>query len=156
MRRKDESPSSAAHWRHLDGRHITDFCTTGRWGRLQYRHVRQRMPGRHRVTRLNETNSYEIKCVAFSRMIYRDAHWNMKRSYRLVGRSFSEQKLVSFPVSDAIPIENGKILDAAVSPTVAPMSGRSQSIAKQSQFGSKSRQRGCLRGVWARRQRDGN
>ena len=44
----------------------------------------------------------------------------MKRSYRMVGRLFSEQNLVSFPVSDAIPIENGKILDAAVSPTVAP------------------------------------
>jgi len=27
---------------------------------------------------------------------------------------------VSFPILDAIPIENGKILEAAVSPTVAP------------------------------------
>lgn len=31
--------------RHLDGQRITDFCTTGRWGRLQSRHVRQRMQG---------------------------------------------------------------------------------------------------------------
>lgn len=76
--------------------------------------------GAHRVTRLNETNSCEIKCVAFSRMIYRDAHWNMKRSYRLAGRSFPEQSLVSFSITGAIPIENGKMLDAAVSPTVAP------------------------------------
>ena len=58
--------------------------------------------------------------MAFSRMIYRDARWSMKRSYRLVGRLFSEQNLVSFPVSDAIPIENGKMMDEAVSPTVAP------------------------------------
>lgn len=70
-------------------------------------------------SRPNETNSCEIKCVAFSRMIYRDAHWNMKRSYRLTGKSFLEQNLVSFPISDAIPIENGKMLDEAVSPTVA-------------------------------------
>lgn len=76
--------------------------------------------GAHRVTKLNETNSCEIKCVAFSRMIYQDAHWNMKRSYRLAGKSFLEQNLVSFPISDAIPIENGKMLDEAVSPTVAP------------------------------------
>ena len=33
---------------------------------------------------------------------------------------FPEQNLVSFPILDAIPIENGKILEAAVSPTVAP------------------------------------
>ena len=58
--------------------------------------------------------------LAFSRMIYRDAHWNMKRSYRLAGKSFLEQNLVSFPISDALPIENGKMLDEAVSPTVAP------------------------------------
>ena len=44
----------------------------------------------------------------------------MKRSYRLGGKSFPEQNLVSFPILDAIPIENGKILDEAVSPTVAP------------------------------------
>nr|DAF19343.1 MAG TPA: hypothetical protein [Bacteriophage sp.] len=30
----------------MDGQRITDFCTTGRWGRLQYRRVRQKMPGR--------------------------------------------------------------------------------------------------------------
>lgn len=35
-------------------------------------------------------------------------------------------------------------------PHSCPTSGRSQPIAKQSQFGSKSQQRGCLRGVWAR------
>lgn len=120
MRMKEESLSFAACWRHLDGQRITDFCTTGRWGRLQSRHVRQRMQGAHRVTRLNETNSCEIKCVAFSRMIYQDAHWNMKRSYRLDGKLFPEQNLMSFPILDAIPIENGKILEAAVSPTVAP------------------------------------
>lgn len=51
---------------------------------------------------------------------YQDAHWNMKRSYRLDGKLFPEQNLVSFPILDAIPIENGKILEAAVSPTVAP------------------------------------
>ena len=112
MRMKEESLSFAACWRHLDGQRITDFCTTGR--------CKAENAGAHRVTRLNETNSCEIKCVAFSRMIYQDAHWNMKRSYRLDGKLFPEQNLVSFPILDAIPIENGKILEAAVSPTVAP------------------------------------
>ena len=74
----------------------------------------------------------------------------MKRSYRLDGKLFPEQNLVSFPILDAIPIENGKILEAAVSPTVAPRQAEASPSQKQSQFGSKSQQRGCLRGVWAR------
>lgn len=49
MRMKEESLSFAACWRHLDGQRITDFCTTGRWGRLQSRHVRQRMQHRDEV-----------------------------------------------------------------------------------------------------------
>lgn len=132
------------------------FLYNRKMGQIAVQACKAENAGAHRVTRLNETNSCEIKCVAFSRMIYRDAHWSMKRSYRLVGRLFSEQNLVSFPVSDAIPIENGKILDAAVSPTVALRRAEAGSSQNTSQFGSKSRQRGCLRGVWARRQRGGN
>lgn len=75
--------------------------------------------GSHRVTKMNESNSCEIKCMAFSRMIYQDARWSFRRSYRLTGKSFADQKLVSFSIRDAIPIENGKIVDEAVSPTVA-------------------------------------
>lgn len=96
------------------------FLYNRKMGQIAVQACKAEDAGAHRVTKLNETNSCEIKCVAFSRMIYRDAHWSMKRSYRLVGRLFSEQNLVSFPVSDAIPIENGKMLDEAVSPTVAP------------------------------------
>lgn len=75
--------------------------------------------GSHRVGKLDETNSCEIKCIAFVRMIYQDARWSFRRSYRLTGKSFADQKLVSFSIRDAIPIENGKIVDEAVSPTVA-------------------------------------
>lgn len=88
-------------------------------GQIAVQACRAEDAGAHRVTTLNETNSCEIKCVTFSRMIYQNAHWNMKRSYRLVGKSFPEQSLVSFSITDAIPIENGKMLDEAVSPTVA-------------------------------------
>ena len=89
-------------------------------GQIAVQACRAEDAGAHRVTRLNETNSCEIKCVAFSRMIYQNAHWNMKRSYRLIGKSFPEQSLVSFSIAGAIPIENGKMLDEVVSPTVAP------------------------------------
>ncbi len=95
------------------------FLYNRKMGQIAVQACKAEDAGAHRVTKLNETNSCEIKCVAFSRMIYRDAHWNMKRSYRLAGKSFLEQNLVSFPISDAIPIENGKMLDEAVSPTVA-------------------------------------
>ena len=77
-------------------------------GQIAVQACRAENAGAHRVTTLNETNSCEIKCVAFSRMIYQNAHWNMKRSYRLVGKSFPEQSLVSFSITDAIPTENGK------------------------------------------------
>lgn len=94
------------------------FLYNRKMGQIAVQACKAENAGAHRVTRLNETNSCEIKCVAFSRMIYQDAHWNMKRSYRLDGKLFPEQNLVSFPILDAIPIENGKILEAAVSPTV--------------------------------------
>ena len=96
------------------------FLYNRKMGQIAVQACKAEDAGAHRVTRLNETNSCEIKCVAFSRMIYQDAYWNMKRSYRLDGKLFPEQNLVSFPILDAIPIENGKILEAAVSPTVAP------------------------------------
>ena len=82
------------------------FLYNWKMGQIAVQACKAENAGAHRVTRLNETNSCEIKCVAFSRMIYQDAHWNMKRSYRLDGKLFPE--------------ENGKILEAAVSPTVAP------------------------------------
>ena len=81
------------------------------------RHRRATSPNKFEYRNVYSTNRID---VAFSRMIYQDAHWNMKRSYRLDGKLFPEQNLVSFPILDAIPIENGKILEAAVSPTVAP------------------------------------
>ncbi|MFR5586364.1 MAG: hypothetical protein ACLUZX_01290 [Subdoligranulum sp.] len=37
-------------------------------------------------------------------IITENAHWNMKRSYRLAGKSFLEQNLVSFPISDTFPL----------------------------------------------------
>lgn len=71
-----------------------------------------------RAEELQSTFSYDGYQVV-RKELFAHAHWNMKRSYRLAGKSFLEQNLVSFPISDAIPIENGKMLDEAVSPTVA-------------------------------------
>lgn len=75
--------------------------------------------GAHRVGKLNEFSSCEIKCVAFVRMVYKDAHWNKRRSYRMIGNPFPEQRLVSFQIQDALPIENGRVLDETGSPTFA-------------------------------------
>jgi hypothetical protein len=63
-------------------------------------------------------NSLLGKFVHF--FISTDSNDDNHHRYRLVGKSFLEQNLVSFPISDAIPIESGKMLDEAVSPTVAP------------------------------------
>ena len=75
--------------------------------------------GAHRVGKLNEFSSCEIKCVAFVRMVYKNAHWSKRRSYRMIGNPFPEQKLVSFQIQEALPIENGRVLDETGSPTFA-------------------------------------
>lgn len=75
--------------------------------------------GAHRVGKLNEFSSCEIKCVAFVRMIYKNAKWDKRRSYRMIGNPFPEQRLVSFQIQEALPIENGRVLDGTVSPTFA-------------------------------------
>ena len=75
--------------------------------------------GVHRVGKLNEFSSCEIKCVAFVRMIYKNAKWDKHRSYRMIGNPFPEQRLISFQIQEALPIENGRVLDGTVSPTVA-------------------------------------
>lgn len=72
-----------------------------------------------RLDELNEFSSCEIKCVAFVRMIYKNAKWDKHRSYRMIGNPFSEQRLISFQIQEALPIENGRVLDGTVSPTVA-------------------------------------
>ena len=47
-----------------------------------------------------------------------------EEDYRDLADSFEQvemtRAIVSFPILDAIPIENGKMMDEAVSPTVAP------------------------------------
>ena len=75
--------------------------------------------GAHRVGKLNEFSSCEIKCVAFVRMIYKNAKWDKRRSYRMIGIPFPEQRLVSFQIQEALPIENGRVLDEIGSPTSA-------------------------------------
>lgn len=70
--------------------------------------------GAHRVGKLNEFSSCEIKCVAFVRMVYKNAYWDKHRSYRMIGNLFPEQKLVSFQLQDALPIENGRVLVGTV------------------------------------------
>ena len=39
-----------------------------------------------------------------------DSGWDKKMSYRLLGRAFPQQRLVSFKITDAMQIENGRVL----------------------------------------------
>ena len=57
--------------------------------------------------------------MAFVRMVHKNAKWDKRRSYRMIGNPFPEQRLVSFQIQEALPIENGRVLDGTVSPTVA-------------------------------------
>ena len=66
--------------------------------------------GAHRVGKPDESNSGEIKCMALVRMIYGDSGWDKKMSYRLIGRAFPRQRRVSFKITDAMQIENGRVL----------------------------------------------
>ena len=78
--------------------------------------------GAHRVGKQNEFSSCEIKCVALVRMVYKDAKWNKRRSYRMIGNLFPEQRLVSFQIREALTIENGRVLDETVSSTLQILS----------------------------------
>jgi len=73
--------------------------------------------GAHRVGKPDESNSGEIKCMALVRMIYGDSGWDKKMSYRLLGRAFPQQRLVSFKITDAMQIENGRVLTENVNLT---------------------------------------
>ena len=57
--------------------------------------------------------------MAFVRMVHKNAKWDKRRSYRMIGNPFPEQRLVSFQIQEALPIENGRVLDGTVSPTFA-------------------------------------
>ena len=50
---------------------------------------------------------------------YEPIHAGKRRSYRTIGNLFPEQRLVSFQIQEALPIENGRVLDETVSPTFA-------------------------------------
>ena len=63
----------------------------------------------HEFLRGRGTN-HEIKCMALVRMIYGDSGWDKKMSYRLIERAFPQQRLVSFKITDAMQIENGRVL----------------------------------------------
>ena len=49
--------------------------------------------------------------MALVRMIYGDSGWDKKMSYRLLGRAFPQQRLVSFKITDAMQIENGRLTE---------------------------------------------
>ena len=101
--------------------------------------------GSHKTPKLNEGNSCEIKCKALVQMIYRDAHWNKSRTYRMEGKSIPGQKLVSFDLSTPFLVENGKALDE--SPT-KPLCGENTSAAEKFLgLADKTRQWGSMRGV---------
>ena len=87
--------------------------------------------GSYKTPKLNVSNSCEIKCMAFVRMIYRDMRWNQDNTYRLEGKSIPGQQLVSFDLSSPFLVENGIALDENLSPT-KPLCGEEMSSADRS------------------------
>ena len=109
----------AAHLKRSAGRHTIVFLYNPQMNQIAVQACKAGDAGAHRVGKLNEFSSCEIKCVAFVRMVYKDAKWNKRRSYRMIGNPFPEQRLVSFQIQDALPIENGRVLGETGSPTFA-------------------------------------
>ena len=97
--------------------------------------------GAHKTPKLTVSNSCEIKCKALVQMIYRDAHWNKSRTYRMEGKSIPGQKLVSFDLSTPFLVENGKALDE--SPT-KPLCGENTSAAESSSASPIKRDSGAV------------
>ena len=78
------------------------FLYNWKMGQIAVQACKAENAGAHRVTRLNETNSCEIKCVAFSRMIYQDAHWNIEVRF-----SFDRQLISSEQTDGIIALYDG-------------------------------------------------
>lgn len=109
----------AVRLKHLAGHHTIVFLYNPQMNQIAVQVCSAADAGAHRVGKLNEFSSCEIKCVAFVRMVYKNAKWDKRRSYRMIGNPFPEQRLVSFQIQEALPIENGRVLDGTVSPTFA-------------------------------------
>lgn len=71
-----------------------------------------------------------------------------KGFYRMIGNPFLEQRLVSFQIQEALPIENGRVLDGKASPTFALYRAEGSPPQNKSHPVRKSRQWGNVRGVW--------
>ena len=99
--------------------------------------------GSHKTPKLNVSNSCEIKCMAFVRMIYRDMRWNQDNTYRLEGKSIPRQQLVSFDLGTPFLVENGKALDENPSLT-KPLCGEGLSAAESSSASPIKRDSGTL------------
>ena len=62
----------------------------------------------------------------------------------MIGNPLPEQRLVGFQIQEALPIENGRVLDETVSPTVALCRAEGSPSQKQSHPGRKNRQWGSV------------
>ena len=130
------------------GRHTIGFLYNPQMNQIAVQVCSAADAGAHRVGKLNEFSNCEIKCVAFVRMVYKNAKWDKRRSYRMIGNPFLEQRLVSFQIQEALPIENGKVLDGTVSPTFALCRAEGSPSQNNPTPEEKSRQWGNVRGVW--------
>ena len=98
--------------------------------------------GAHKTPKLTVSNSCEIKCVAWVRMIYRDMRWNRNNTYRLEGKSIPRQQLVSFNLDTPFWSKTGKLLTKS-KPHKAPV-WRKLSAAESSSASPIKRDSGAL------------
>lgn len=97
-------------WKRQNGKSHYRFLYNRKMKQIAVQACGAEESGAHRVGKPDESNSGEIKCMALVRMIYGDSGWDKKMSYRLIGRAFPQQRLVSFKITDAMQIENGRVL----------------------------------------------
>ena len=125
------------------------FLYNRKMGQIAVQACKAENAGAHRVTRLNETNSCEIKCGLFQNDLS-GCPLEYEKIIQTGRKIIPGTEPCEFSHFGCDSDRKRKNTGGGCKPHSCPTSGRSQPIAKQSQFGSKSQQRGCLRGVWAR------
>ena len=70
--------------------------------------------GAHRLPKADKEGRCEIKSIALVRFVYHICGWKKRNTYRIPGKVCQEERLVSFNLSEALGLYQGRLLDLNV------------------------------------------
>ena len=65
--------------------------------------------GAQRISDVWDEDAVEIKSMDLVRYIYRCSRWSPKRSYRIAGEVYRDERIVKFTLSEAMELHEGRL-----------------------------------------------